>query len=251
MNFAPDPAAATFAATASLSAPATAIEYVIPSPVIEHATPAPVDVCTAPARLIEHVAPGVFTDFENQQFPVLAVEPATSQVVDSFSSGVEREQFAVEPSTSKAAVSFPAVDVSALPFYEQIQREQFPAEQFVESVKEIPQERPPVRIEELIGAPIVEETVEVAHSLPQERLQQRTMDQVLVLPTAEERVESVQIIQERIQQSIEEQIVPRSCRGAHTCSRRSVETSPCSTSSNDRARDARTRRCPCGICTCG
>ena len=75
-----------------------------PAPVIEHATPAPVDVCTAPVRMIEHVAPslvidhvaplsvatGVFTDFENPQFPVLAVEPAASQVVDSFSSGVER-----------------------------------------------------------------------------------------------------------------------------------------------------------------
>ena len=70
-------------------------------------------MCTAPARLFEHVAPGVFTDFLNPQFPVLAVEPAASQVVDSFSSGVERVQFAMEPS---AAVSFPAVDVSALPF---------------------------------------------------------------------------------------------------------------------------------------
>ena len=35
MNFAPDPAAATYAATASFSAPATAIEFVTPSPVIE------------------------------------------------------------------------------------------------------------------------------------------------------------------------------------------------------------------------
>ena len=43
MSFAPDPAAATHAATASFSAPATAIEFVIPSPVIEHATAAPVD----------------------------------------------------------------------------------------------------------------------------------------------------------------------------------------------------------------
>ena len=81
----------------------------------------------------------------------------------------------------------------------------------MESVKEITQERPPLRIEEVIGdilvPPIVEETVEVVHSLPQERLQQRTMDQALVLPTAEETVESVQIIQERIQQSIEEPIV--------------------------------------------
>ena len=58
----------------------------------------------------------------------------------------------------------------------------------MESVEEIPQERPRVRIEEPIGDilvdPIVEETVEVVHSLPQERLQQRTLDQVLVLPTA-------------------------------------------------------------------
>ena len=87
--------AAHRAATASPSAPV---------PVIEHATPAPVDVCTAPARMIEHVAPspvidyiappsattGVFTDFENPQFSFLAVEAAASQVVDSFSSGVER-----------------------------------------------------------------------------------------------------------------------------------------------------------------
>ena len=78
--------------------------------------------CAAPARLIEHVAPspvidyiapfsaasGVSTDFENPHFPVLVVEPAESQVVDSFSSGVLRVQLAMEPSTSKAAVSFPA-----------------------------------------------------------------------------------------------------------------------------------------------
>ena len=58
-------------------------------------------VCTAPAQMIEHVAPspvidctaplsattGVFTDFENPQFSILAVEAAASQVVDSFSSG--------------------------------------------------------------------------------------------------------------------------------------------------------------------
>ena len=59
-----------------------------------------------------------------------------------------------------------------------------------------------MRIEEpngdILVPPIVEETVEVVHSLPQERLQQRTL---------EERGESVQIIQERVQQSIEEQIV--------------------------------------------
>ena len=68
----PSPAASR-AATASPSAQV---------PVIEHATPALVDVCTAPARMIEHVAPlpvidyiappsaatGVFTDFENPQF---------------------------------------------------------------------------------------------------------------------------------------------------------------------------------------
>ena len=79
----------------------------------------------------------------------------------------------------------------------------------------------------------------MAHSLPQERLQQRTVDQeqivaeettqniankeipqerlperieeqivgILVPPTVEEIVESVQNIQERFQQSIEEQIV--------------------------------------------
>ena len=118
-----------------------------PMPVVEHATPAPVDVCTETARLIEHVAPspvidciapvsaasGVSADFENPQFPVLAVEPAVSQVVDSFSFGVMRVQFAMEPSASKAAVSFPAVDVSALPLHEQVHQEQFAAVQFVES----------------------------------------------------------------------------------------------------------------------
>ena len=40
-----------------------------------------------------------------------------------------------------------------------------------------------------------------------ERLQQRILDQVLVLPTVEEIVESVQIVQDRVQQNIEEQIV--------------------------------------------
>ena len=81
----------------------------------------------------------------------------------------------------------------------------------MESVKEVPQERLPERIEETIGdilvPPIVEENVQVVRSLPQDRLQQRTLDQVLVLPTVEETVESPQIVQDRVQQSIEEQIV--------------------------------------------
>ena len=90
----------------------------------------------APSPVVNYVAPpsaatGVFTDFENPQFSVLAVEPAASQVVDSFSSGVERVHrglvnpqisiFAVEASTSK------------------VHQEQISAEQFVESVKEFPQ----------------------------------------------------------------------------------------------------------------
>ena len=117
------------------------------------------------------------------------------------------------------------------------------------------------RIEVQIGdipvPPFVEDTVEAVHSLPQECLQQRTVDQeqivaedttlniankeipqerlperieeqivgILVSPTVEEIVESVQIIQERLQQSIEEQIVDdrggrARCCGAHNCCHR-------------------------------
>ena len=103
MSFAPDPADASYTATSMTNSIADFLE---PLPVIEHATPAPVDDCTVPPRMIEHGAPspvidhiappsaatGVFTGFENQQFPVLPVEAAASQVVGSFSSGVERVQ---------------------------------------------------------------------------------------------------------------------------------------------------------------
>ena len=58
-----------------------------------------------------------------------------TQVVDSFSSGVERVQFVWESSTVKAIVSFFAVDVSTLPLHEQVHQEQFFAEELVESVE--------------------------------------------------------------------------------------------------------------------
>ena len=55
--------------------------------------------------------------------------------------------FAVEASASQVVDSSPAVDESALPVYKQVHQEQISAEQFVESVKEVPQERLPEPIE--------------------------------------------------------------------------------------------------------
>ena len=52
--FAPVPAAATYAATASFSAPGTAIEFVTPAHVIENETPA--RFTCPPAPVIEHVS---------------------------------------------------------------------------------------------------------------------------------------------------------------------------------------------------
>ena len=54
--------------------------------------------------------------------------------------------FAVEASAPQVAGPIPAVGESALVVYKQVHRKQIAAEQFLESVKEVPQERLPGRI---------------------------------------------------------------------------------------------------------
>ena len=116
------------------AAPAPSASFSSPGPVIEHVTPAPAVYYAAPAPVIKHVsfAPDSRVNRDtrglvNPQISIFAVGASAPQVVDSS----------------------PAVDESSLPVCKQVHQEQISAEQFVESVKEVPQERLPEPIEVL------------------------------------------------------------------------------------------------------
>ena len=154
-EYAVPPPVATYAATASLSAPATPVPPEKPAPMIKHAAPTPDVTCAVPARL----APALDNTY---------VAPANARVNRDFSVLVNPQFsiFAVEASAPQVVESFPVVDETAPPVYKQVHQEQIAAEpgsfehtqqcavdnivqeQVVESVQKIPQQRLRERIEE-------------------------------------------------------------------------------------------------------
>ena len=121
--------------------------------------PAPSSPCAAPAPVIEYVAPAFVSDgFGNLQFSSKAVEASASQVVGSF--------LAVDKSASPVYIHFHQEQVVADPeCVERVQQRTVHVpilqiqEQFVESAKEIPQERLSERIEEQIEDVPIPESV--------------------------------------------------------------------------------------------
>ena len=118
-------------------APALDVTYAAPAPVIEYV---PDDTCAAPAPVIKHVT------FAPDDTNIAPASPRVNRDIR----GLENPQFsifAVQASASEVVDSCPPVGESALPVYKQVHREQIAAEQFVESAKEVTQERLPERIE--------------------------------------------------------------------------------------------------------
>ena len=187
-NFAPDPAAATYAATASFSAPATAIEFETPAPVIEYETPArftcppapviervffaPDDTYAAPARidsapLIKYIAPT--SPQVNRDFRSLVNHPAP-KIVGSLLPPVSEadQELNVARETTQNIVR-------SQPVQEQVKVQEVPEVQILERIQEQFMQVF-VRIEEQIGDTLVPPTVEETL----EPDQQRTVEQTVV-----------------------------------------------------------------------
>ena len=234
-NFAPVPAAATYAATASFSAPATAIEFVTPAHVIENETPA--RFTCPPAPVIEHVSVTPDDTYAApaciDSTPVIKyIAPASPQVNRDFCS-------LVNPKSSTTSGEVSTSKVAAPLFHFERSEEQIGdihvlqiVDDTVDVVQSLPQERLQQRTVDPEQIVAEETTRNIANKeVPQERLPERIEEQIAGIPfppTVEEIVESVQIEQER--ESIEEQIVDAHCatnrgrtarcRGAHACHHR-------------------------------
>ena len=135
VSFAPDDTYAAPAPETEHVAPASAVIFATPAPVIKHVSFAPDDTYAAPAR-IDCMAPATLVKY---------IAPASPRVNRDIRGSVNPQfsTFAVEASASQVVGSFLAVDESAPPAYKQVHQAQIAAELFVESVKEVPQERLP------------------------------------------------------------------------------------------------------------
>ena len=180
--------AASRAATVSLSALVSETE---------HATPTPVDVCTAPARMIEHVAPAPVIEY---------IAPSAAVSYPSFFPSFDQIHEAVADS-EKPQFSITADETSQMPV-ERIQ-EQSAVSDLVTSVESspvvdsvpllhameyiMPEPRVPVpQIQEQVivqgipraqvGERIQEQIAETVKEVPQERVQQPPVEQIVRVP---------------------------------------------------------------------
>ena len=139
---------------------APAVFDAAPAPVTYHVALALADFCAAPARVIEYVTPAPVTEY-------IAPPSAATRCIPSLdTTGFVNPRFsipAVEASASQVVGSFPSVDESVSPLYNQVHQEQIAAEQ--ESVERVQQHT----VEQIVHVPvpqIQEQIVESVHVIP-------------------------------------------------------------------------------------